>query len=87
MSAVDIVSEAILVKSPRYEPASGEYVVWDGDVVFGCPKCGGLTRLTDNHRVGRDGLVRPSVVHTPCGWHVWLRLRGWTHHEDAGIRR
>ena len=51
-----------------------------------CPN--GHSGILEGHRVGADGIVRPSVVcpAEDCDWHVWVRLLDWdleTSHVDG----
>lgn len=42
-----------------------------------CPN--GHSGILESHRIGDDGIVRPSVVchDEDCGWHVWAKLLDW----------
>lgn len=53
--------------------AEGEGVVW-----VACGECGVRGSLED-HTIGPDGTVRPSLVcPAECGWHIFAKLVGWT---------
>ncbi len=57
----------------------------DGDLqLFRCGNCGGWTAPSEGHKVDEWGDVTPSVVHDPCGWHVWLTLDGWKTKTKSG---
>ena len=47
-----------------------------------CAQCGCWGASKGGHTVDVDGNVNPSWLHEPngraCGWHVWLRLEGWS---------
>lgn len=48
-----------------------------GNVWVACGACGTRGSLED-HTIGPDGTVRPSLVCPgECGWHVFARLVGW----------
>ncbi len=57
-------------------PEPGQWSDWGGGIVIACPQCRRVSTL--DHAIDEDGNVNPSVVHTPCGWHVWVKLKGWT---------
>ncbi len=59
------------------QPPKGSWAKWgEHGVVLACPKCGGVSML--DHEVDAEGVVTPSIVHVPCGWHGFGRLVGWT---------
>lgn len=68
---------------------AGRWGIWNpcGDfpcLVIACPDCGKHSSVI-KHSIAADGTSEPSYVcpHPPCGWHVFVRLDGWTFGAKA----
>ncbi len=44
---------------------------------FKC-ECGNIVTLMKNiHTINENGIITPSVGHSSCGFHEWVKLENW----------
>lgn len=59
--------------------APGSWFLSAGQPVHRCPECLRAAAMV-LHSVDADGEVNASIACvSPCGYHVWGKLDGWTH--------
>lgn len=74
-----MIERVSIPHDPRLAP--GTWFLSAGQPVHRCPECHKASAMV-LHSVAADGEVNASIAcFSPCSYHVWGRLEGWTHGE------